>query len=316
MKVAIFGAAGAVGPHTALELIRRGHAVRVVGRDQTRLAAVAPGVEPFVADLTDPSGARAAADGMDAVLYAVGVPYDHFELHPEMMRIALAAATDANVSRFIHISNVYPYGRPMTPLVDESHPREPQTRKGRFRKIQEDLVLAAHDAHGLGTLVLRPPDFYGPKAQNTVAAYALANIAAGKPADLLGPIDRPHEWIYVPDLAQVIADLFERPDAFGTAYNVAGVGTLTSLEFARRLFAFAERPLRYREAGPLLLRAMGIVNPFMRELVEMAYLQQTPVILDDTKLRTVLGTIRKTSYDDGIRATVAAAGLRPVVSAP
>jgi nucleoside-diphosphate-sugar epimerase len=315
MKVAIFGAAGAVGPHTASELIARGHSVRAVGRSEARLRESLPGAEPFVADLTDPAGARAAANGMDAILYAVGVPYDRFELHPEMMRVALAAAASAGVTRFIHISNVYPYGRPQTALVNETHPREPHTRKGRYRKVQEDLVLAAHDAHGLQTLALRPPDFYGPNAANTLAAYALANIAAGKPADLLGPIDRPHEWVYVPDLASVIADLFERPSAFGTAYNIAGPGTLTSLEFARRLFAAAGRPVRYREAGPLLLRAMGIVNPLMRELVEMAYLQQTPVLLDDAKLHGVLGTIRKTPYDDGIRATVAAAGLLPAVTA-
>jgi hypothetical protein len=39
------------------------------------------------------------------------------------------------------------------------------------------------------------------------------------------------------------------------------------------------------------------------------------VLLDDAKLRGVLGTIRKTSYDHGIRATVEAAGLPPLVTA-
>jgi hypothetical protein len=39
----------------------------------------------------------------------------------------------------------------------------------------------------------------------------------------------------------------------------------------------------------------------------MSYLYETPVLLDDTKLGALLGGLRKTSYDDGIRTTVAAA---------
>jgi len=147
-----------------------------------------------------------------------------------------------------------------------------------------------------------------------MADYALRSIQAGKPADLLGPIDTPHEWVYVPDLAPVIADLFERPDAFGTAYNVAGPGVLTVREFATKLFAAAGKPLRFRVAGPLLLSVLGLFNPVMRELVEMSYLYQTPVLLDDTKLERVLGTMRKTSYDDGIRANVDAVLKTPVAA--
>jgi nucleoside-diphosphate-sugar epimerase len=314
MNIAIFGAAGALGAVVAAELLARDHRVRLVGRNAARLRTLAPGAEILAADLIDPAGARAAAAGMDAILYAVGVPYNHFELHPPMTRTTLAAAKAAGVKQLIHISNVYPYGRPQTAKVDETHPLATRTRKGTERKIQEDLVLAAHDSAALRTLVLRPPDYYGATATNGMADYALRSIQAGKPADLLGPIDTPHEWVYVPDLAPVIADLFERPDAFGTAYNVAGPGVLTVREFATKLFAAAGKPLRFRVAGPLLLSVLGLFNPVMRELVEMSYLYQTPVLLDDTKLERVLGTMRKTSYDDGIRANVDAVLKTPVAA--
>jgi dTDP-D-glucose 4,6-dehydratase len=36
----------------------------------------------------------------------------------------------------------------------------------------------------------------------------------------------------------------------------------------------------------------------------MYYLQTTPVILDDSKLRRFLGTLQKTPYLDGIRTTM------------
>jgi nucleoside-diphosphate-sugar epimerase len=306
MNIAIFGAAGAIGPAAALELSARGHRVRAVSRNRAALEVACPVAQPFVADLADPEAARAAAAGMDAILYAVGVPYNRFDLHPPMMRATLAAAKAENVKLLVHVSNVYPYGRPQTTLVAETHPRDPHTRKGRLRKIQEDLVLEADDAAALRTLVLRLPDFYGPSAANSVCGYALDSIAKGRPADLLGPIDTPHEWVFVPDVAPVVADLFARPHAFGTSYNLAGPGVMSEREFAAKLFAAAGRPLRYRESSPMLLRALGVFNPTMRELVEMGYLHETPVILDDSKLHGVLGAIVKTSYDDGIAATVAA----------
>ena len=42
----------------------------------------------------------------------------------------------------------------------------------------------------------------------------------------------------------------------------------------------------------------------MREVVEMLYLQETPVILDDRKLLAKI-PVRKTTYDEGIRQTLA-----------
>jgi hypothetical protein len=49
---------------------------------------------------------------------------------------------------------------------------------------------------------------------------------------------------------------------------------------------------------------MVLFNPMIRELVEMHYLQTTPVVLDDSALRKLLGPVKKTSYDDGIRRTL------------
>jgi nucleoside-diphosphate-sugar epimerase len=211
------------------------------------------------------------------------------------------------VQRLIHISNVYVYGRPQTPTVAETHPLAPHTRKGRYRKQQEDLVVAAHDPSGLRTLILRPADFYGPTATNSAPAFALKAALAGKTANLLGPATKPHEYVYVPDLAPIIADLLQRPEAFGSAYNVAGSGQISTREFVEQLLRAAGKPLKIREAGVALLRVMGFFDPIMRELVEMHYLQSTPVLLDETKLRGVLPHLHKSPYAEAIAATAAAA---------
>jgi hypothetical protein len=55
-----------------------------------------------------------------------------------------------------------------------------------------------------------------------------------------------------------------------------------------------------------MLRLLGLFNPFMREFVEMHYLITDPVIMDDSALQKLIGPIKKTSYVEGIRQTLAA----------
>src|ERR1022692_1602333 len=136
-KVAIFGAGGAIGRAVAPELERRGIPFRVVGRGKAKLEAAfgrMAHAEVFDADLTDLRSAGAAARGGDTILYAVGVPYTSFQLHPAMIRTCIEAASSMQVARLVLVSNVYTYGVPRTSHVAETHPREPEARKGKFRK--------------------------------------------------------------------------------------------------------------------------------------------------------------------------------------
>jgi nucleoside-diphosphate-sugar epimerase len=307
MNIAIFGAGGSIGRFAAPELVRRGHRVRVVGRNVDRLRRDFPACEAVAADLADPAEARRAADGMDAILYAVGLPYPEFARYPVLAQTAVDAAAAAGVKQLLLISTVYPYGRPRTPRVSETHPREPHTRKGAARKAQADIFLGAHRVDGLRTATLVLPDFYGPTLENTYLSAVFAGAVKGASATVVGPIDQLHEFVYVPDTAPVIADLFARPDAFdGGAYHLGGAGTIV----ARDLFSLAYRAAgtepKLFVAGVALQRLVGVVNPLIREMVEMNYLWTDPVVLDDAKLARVIGPLRKTAYDDGVRACVEA----------
>src|SRR6185312_1567172 len=130
-------------------LREKGLPYRVVGRNRQRLAESFggdPRAEIVTWDPEDALSVRAAARGVDTLIYLVGVPYDNFELHPLTMRQALDGAVAEGVKRLVLIGTVYPYGVPVTERVTEEHPRNPPTFKGRMRKEQEDLVLAAHAA--------------------------------------------------------------------------------------------------------------------------------------------------------------------------
>ena len=303
-RVAIVGAAGAIGRSLAAELERRGVAYRAIGRDRAKLEAAFGGKAEIVpADMGDEAQARRALEGADAAVYTVGLPYPQFEMHPVLMRKAVEAAARAGVGRMAVVSSVYSYGAPQTARVAETHPREPRARKGCFRKEQEDIALAADHRGGLRTLVLRLPDFYGPHAELSLADQVFQGASSGKAANWLGSADLPHEFVFVPDAGAVLADLIAREASFGQAWNFGGPGAITGREFIAAAYQAAGRPPKFRTAGPLMLRLGGLFDPLLRELVELRYLAETPVILDDLKLERHLGGLRKTPYPDGIRLT-------------
>jgi uncharacterized protein YbjT (DUF2867 family) len=131
-KIAIFGAAGAVGHAVAPELARRGIPFRVVGRNRARLEREfggLPQAEILDADLNDLRSAGAAARGIDTILYCVGLPYPSHHLHPVLMRTTLEAAAAMQVKRLVLISSVYPYGVPRASRRTRARERTARSRK-------------------------------------------------------------------------------------------------------------------------------------------------------------------------------------------
>lgn len=306
-KIALFGAAGAIGQSIAAALRAQGIRYRVVGRSRSSLEAAFgsdPLAEIVVWNPDDPASVRAAAHGIETIVYLVGVLYWQFEQHPRLMRKTLDGAIAEGVKQMVLIGAVYPFGRARTPRVAEDHPREPHTFKGKMRKEQEDLLMEA-DAKGLirGT-VLRLPDFYGPGVEKSFLQSAFQAAVTDKSAQMVGPIDRPHEYVFVPDVGPVVVKLIGEPRAFGRTWNLGGAGTITPKELVEKIFAQAGRKPKMMVAGKTTLRLMGLFNPLLREMVEMHYLQTEPVVMDDSALHNLLGSIHKTSYDEGVRLSL------------
>ncbi len=305
--VALWGANGAIGKAVANELRAGGRAYRVVGRNRAALGAD-PLAEIVTWNPDDPASIVEAARGVETLIYLVGVDYTQNELHPILMRATLDGAIAAGVSDLLIVGTVYPYGRRRTPTVREDHPREPHTFKGRMRKAQEDLVLDADRAGKIRGCVLRLPDFYGPGVDaKSYIGQLFTNGIAGKTASLIGPIDMEHEFVYVPDVGPVIVGLIDEPRAFGHAWHFGGNGTTTQRAIVDRIERATGRKIKLLVANKSMLRVLGLFDPLMREFIEMNYLMTEPVIMDDTAIHELLGPIHKTSYDDGVRATLEAA---------
>ena len=323
MKYAILGASGAVGTELGKHLAAQEIPFRAVDRSEIALkrafAACTPWAEPVVADLGIPSEAARAVADVDTIFYTVGVPFDKFELHPQLTAVTLEAAAEAGVRRFVHLSTLYVYGRAQAKRITEDHPREPHTYRGRKRKEQEDLVAAADTADGMRTLILCPPDFYG-ALRNSLVYDVFRGALAGRAAKVIGPVDVPHEFVYVPDVAKALYKISAKDEAYGERWNMAGSGHITVRELAELVYGEAGRKPKLRVANKWLLRLLGLRDPTLKGLVEMHYLMTDPLFVDDARLRALLPDLHVTSYEDGARATLrrmaAAAEARKRVREP
>ncbi|CAM3653914.1 NAD-dependent epimerase/dehydratase family protein [Corallococcus sp. ZKHCc1 1396] len=306
--VALFGASGVIGQNVARALQAQGRGYRVVGRSLEGLRreyGADPRAEIVTWNPEDPASIRVAARGMRTLIYMVGVNYWQFHLHPLLMKRTLDAAIAEGVERVVLIGTVYPYGLPRTERVTEEHPREPNTYKGRMRKEQEDLLLAADKAGSIKGTILRLPDFYGPGTERSFLYRAFDAALKGKRAALVGPLDVPHEFVFVKDVGPVVTALMDEPRAYGHFWNLAGAGVTTQRQMVKDIYAQAGQPPRMMTMGKGLVRLAGLFDPFMRELVEMYYLLTNPVVMDDSALQQLLGTVHKTPYAEGIRQTLA-----------
>src|ERR1039458_9402505 len=269
-KVAIFGAAGPIGRYVGMELDRRGVPFRAVGRTASKLAEAfgkLPHAEGVAADLSDAGGAIQAARGVDTIVYAVGVAYTEFQLHPKMMRVAVDAAAAAGVQRLVLVTGIYSYGVPQTKKVAETHPRVPVSVKGQLRKEQEDILMAAGERGLFKSMVVRLPDFYGPYT-HSLASFIFDAALAGKTANWLGPISSLHEFVFVPDAGPVIAELASREDCYGKAWNFAGPGEISALAFIQKIYQAAGREPKFRSGCGAGNCGTGFARGLLRKSLE------------------------------------------------
>ena len=79
-----------------------------------------------------------------------------------------------------------------------------EARKGSIVRSRRTCVLEARKKGQIDGLIVRLPDFYGPGADNSLANPIFRAALAGKTANWIGPVNTPHEFVFVPDTGPVI----------------------------------------------------------------------------------------------------------------
>lgn len=280
----IFGT-GPVGMAIMDELVAKAIPVRMVNRSGKTAEPLPAGVELLSGDVADPAFAIHAAAGATVLYNAVNPAYSKWvERFPPLQAGAIAAAK-ANQAKLVVMDNLYMYGDPHGLPMNEQHPHRAHTKKGKLRAQMAADLLAAHNDGRVQVVVGRASDFIGPRVSAAAMGGDLVIKAAlkGKAAQVVGNIDTPHSYTYMPDIGRALVTLATHDDAFGQVWHLPTPKAVSTRHMLELIYAEAGQPLKIQVAPKWLLRIIGLFNPDAGELVEMVYEFEKPFIIDDSK---------------------------------
>lgn len=311
----VIGATGGVGSETAKALLASGWTVRALHRDPPRAKLARPeldGIEWRKGDAMDQAAVVAAAAGASAVVHAANPPgYKNWGgLVLPMLESSIEAARQSG-ARLVLPGTVYNYGPDAPSLIDETVAQNPVTRKGKIRLAMEQR-LSEESARGLPVLIVRAGDFFGTHAKNNWFSQGL--VKPGRPLRSVTYPGRPnvsHAFAYLPDLAATIVALLERAPELRPfeVFHFAGHQFERGVELAeatRRVAGVPNAPIRRFPWFAIYL--LSPVLETFREMLEMRYLWQRPLRLDNGKLRAFLGHEPHTPLEQALTVTLEALG--------
>ena len=174
-------------------------------------------------------------------------------------------------------------------------------------------ALAAAEAGRIRTTEARAADFFGPQvsAGHSHLMRQLAAVRKGNRAWVIGDPDAPRSWAYLPDVAATLAALGTDERALGRAWHVPSAPprsqrqALTDLAAALSSPAHPVPPARVRGIPGPVLRAVGLVSPVVREVVDVRHQFEGEYVIDASATTATLG-LTATPWDEVVAATAGA----------
>ena len=297
----VFGT-GQVGSALVEHLDRLGVQVRAVSRH--RPVRLRDGIDWRPADASNPQEASEAAKGATVIYQCLNASYTAWpKLFPPLQHGVLTAA-ERNDSLLVSFENVYGYGPTGGRRMTEDLPLAATTVMGRTRVAMTRLLMSASAEGRVRMTIGRAADLFGPGVtESALGKQFFPNAVAGKKVDFIGDPDLLHTYSYVPDVAAGLAVLGTDDRAQGQAWHLPGPETVSTREIVDIVEERLGHPVGIRVMPRGAVRALGLVNPMMRGLAEMAYEFEEPFVLDTTKFRTMFGG-QTTPLNEAIATTV------------
>ncbi|AEW05605.1 UDP-galactose 4-epimerase [Sulfobacillus acidophilus DSM 10332] len=169
MRILVTGGAGYIGSHTVSVLVDHGHDVTVVDNLTTgHRESLAPfaGVRLVTADIRDSERMTAVLrqQDIDAVIHFAALslvghsmtdPLAYYHNNVGGTERLLSAMKDAGVSRLVFSSTAAVYGEPMSVPIAEDAPTRPTNPYGETKRVIENMLAWAYQAHRLTSVSLR-----------------------------------------------------------------------------------------------------------------------------------------------------------------
>jgi nucleoside-diphosphate-sugar epimerase len=297
----VFGT-GPAGRAVATALVDRGARVRMVNRSGTQALT---GVETIGGDAINVEFARAVVADADTVYFCLNAPHYHrwADEFPPLQRAVLGAAKAAD-AKLVVLENLYLYGPTYGPL-HEATAVNPTSVKSRTRAAMSAELLDAHRRGDVRVVIGRASDFVGPGVRDSaLGEFVFAPALVGKRAQTMGRPDTHHTYSYVPDVGRNLVLLGSRDDAYGRAWHLPNPPTRTTRQII--VDVYAATGMRRTDVTALkrpVLRALGLFNRDVRELLHTYYQFDAPFVVDDSAFRDAFGG-HTTNWDDIVTSTI------------
>lgn len=301
----VFGAAGALGAAIVQNLAQQNKAVRAVVRDVGRARRVLPSsAEIVVGDASKADSIKPAFQNVSVIYHCLNVPYNEWtEVMPLVTDNILTGAIEKHAS-LVFPGNVYVYGRFQSIPATEDHPLAATAKKGKLRISLERKLMDAHNKGKVRVVIPRFPDYYGPNVTNKLMKPIFMAALSRKRARWIGNLDVRHDLVFIEDAAAACIMLSETASAYGEVWHVPGAGPITGREFIDMAFRAAGNKPNIGLLGGRSLRVAGLMNSDAREMIELMYEFEEPLVLNGSKFSTEFPLFKYTSHDEGIRKTI------------
>lgn len=294
--------AGPVGSTVALQLADSGQQVRLLTRSGS--GPDHPLIERRKVDVSRADQLEAAFAGATAVYHCIhGSAYDarawRAEL-PAAEKVVLDAAGRIGAV-VVFPESLYSYG-PVDGPMTEDLPRAASTGK---LGIRTDL-LAQREASATPTISVAASDFYGPRVLMAHAGERLIpTVLAGKTMRVVGSLDQPHSWTYVPDLAAAMIHAAATPELWNSFLHAPTAPPVTQRRLIEQVAAAADVKVPRMSAIPVwTMKAIGAVSRSTKELAETGYMFDRPFVLDSSASEARLG-LSPTPLETGLKESIA-----------
>ena len=311
--VLILGATGGIGGEIARKLIREKWDVRALRRNTPQNEEHGD-ITWINGDALNAEQVAAAASGCSVIVHAVNPPgYRNWEqLVLPMLQNTINAA-EQNDALIVLPGTVYNYGPDAFPLLRENSPQNPVTRKGAIR-VQMERALFDWAQRGGKVLILRAGDFFGPQAGNNWFSQGL--IKPGERPRIIknpGKAGTGHQWAYLPDVAETLVALLARREQLNpfACFHMRGHWDEDGTAMTGAIQRVAQRAgvnAKVKSFPWWLITAMAPFNATLHEMLEMRYLWEQAIQMDNAKLIDFLGHEPHTPLIEAVQNTLIGQG--------
>jgi len=280
--ILVTGGTGFVGGHVVHALRASDQQVRALVRDRssgTKLES--SGAELVEGDVTSPESLRRAAAGADAVVHLVAIRQGKREEFQRVMvdgtRNLLAAAKEAGVDRFVH----------MSALGTSAETKDLVPYYGAKWQMEQDVK-----ASGIPYVIFRPSFIFGPDGGILPTFAKLARLTPVTP--VIGSGRQRIQPIWADDVGAYFARAVTEEAAANRTFEIGGPEAVSWNEFWERLKRARgiKRPSVHVPVG--LMRVNALVTerlpgniPLTRDLLKM--LEAGDNVVTDTSAVDVFG---------------------------